>query len=134
MVAAVFSTIGEPLARDENVSTADFGAFTPQDPRSGSCAAPRSRSAVEAVVAPVSGAERRGSVTARVPTPRRWRWRSARLSAGPGRHAYRSSTVSREPIGAAHRVTLFGQLHRRATPACNAASRIRCAVLAETPP
>ena len=40
LVAAVFSTIGKALARGENVSIADFGTFTPQDPRSGSCAAP----------------------------------------------------------------------------------------------
>ena len=30
VVAAVFSTIGEPLARSDNVSFADFGAFTPR--------------------------------------------------------------------------------------------------------
>ena len=118
VVAAVFSTIGEPLARSDNVSIAEFGTFTPQYLRSGSCAAPRSRSALEAVVALLSRAGRRGSVAARVPTPRP----GAGVrppQRGPGRHAHRSSTVSREPIGSAHRVTLLGQLHaerrRRAT-------------------
>ena len=116
--AAVFSTIGKALARGENVSIADFGTCTPQDPHSGSCAAPRSRSALVAVVAPLSGAERRGSVTAPVPTPRPGAGVRPPQH-GPGPHAHRSSTVSREPIGSAHRVTLLGQLHaerrRRAT-------------------
>ena len=74
VVAAVFSTIGKALARGENVSIADFGTFTPQDPRSGSCAAPRSRSALVAVVAPLSGAGRRGLLPRSVPQhPRRAR-------------------------------------------------------------
>ena len=112
------SFIGEAFARSDNVSIADFGTFTPQDPRSGSCATPRSRSALVAVVALLSGAGRRGSVTARVPTPRPGA--SVRPpQRGPGRHAQRSSTVSHEPIGSPHRVTLLGQLHaerrRRAT-------------------
>ena len=117
VVAAVFSTIGEPLARRRQRLVRGLRHLHPQDPRSASCA-PRSRSALEPVGALLCGAGRRGLVTARVPTPRP----GAGVrppQRGPGRHAHRSSTVSREPIGSAHRVTLLGQLHaerrRRAT-------------------
>ena len=118
VVAAVFSTIGEAPARGDNVSIAEFGTFTPRTRAPPRAPLPALDQALEAVVALLSGAGRRGSVTARVPTPRPGA--SVRPpQRGPRRHAHRSSTVSREPIGAAHRVTLFGQLHperrRRAT-------------------
>ena len=47
VVAAVFSTIGEPLARSDNVSFADFGAFTPR-----TRAPPRARPALDRRLSP----------------------------------------------------------------------------------
>ena len=133
---AVFSTIGKALARGENVSIADFGTFTPQDPRSGS----RAHALLPAL-------DQRSSPSSRFCLVRdaEGRWRRgcrrhvlapafARPSAGPGgmRIAPRPFRVSRlAPYTALH-------CSDSSMPSDAGARRglplPRCAVLADTPP
>ena len=133
VVAAVFSTIGEPLARSDNVSFADFGAFTP-----------RTRAPARA---PLPALDQRSSPSSRFCLVRdaEGRWRRgcrrhvlapafARPSAGPGgmRIAPRPFRVSRlAPHTALHSSDSSMPSDadvQRGLPLP------RCAVLAETPP
>ena len=133
MVAAVFSTIGEAPARGDHVSIAEFGTFTPRTRAPARAPLPALDQALEAVVALLSGAGRRGSVTARSQTPRPGA-SVRRLSAAPGgmRIALRPFRMSRlAPHTALHSSD-------SSMPSDAGARRglplPRCAVLPDTPP